>query len=83
MMFYGAKGSSGKIYLNKGMITLRLQINRIWCEFWRYAASFFDADNDGDIDLLVGSGGNEKSDQANYKTACIWMTEKEFYKRKK
>jgi hypothetical protein len=29
MMFYGAKGSSGKIYLNKGMITLRLQINRI------------------------------------------------------
>jgi hypothetical protein len=25
----------------------------------------------GWIDLLVGSGGNEKSDQANYKTACI------------
>ena len=66
----GAKGQAGKIYLNRGnasfLITdqkdLEADIN-----FEDTAASFFDADNDGDIDLLVGSGGNEKSDQSNYK----------------
>nr|WP_315231326.1 VCBS repeat-containing protein [uncultured Flavobacterium sp.] len=66
----GAKGQAGKIYLNKGngnySVTDQkdLETDAI---FEDTAASFFDADNDGDIDLLVGSGGNEKADQANYK----------------
>jgi hypothetical protein len=66
----GAKGSSGIIYINKGndnfAITKQSDLNAD-ASFEDTAASFFDADNDGDIDLLVGSGGNEKSDQANYK----------------
>ncbi|SHF90540.1 Repeat domain-containing protein [Flavobacterium micromati] len=66
----GAKGQTGKIYLNNGngnfAITSQKDLDGDF-NFEDTAASFFDADNDGDIDLLVGSGGNEKADQANYK----------------
>ncbi|MFV7234408.1 VCBS repeat-containing protein [Flavobacterium sp. ZB4R12] len=66
----GAKGQAGKIYLNKGngnfSVTDQKDLDAD-TNFEDTAASFFDADNDGDQDLLVGSGGNEKSDQANYK----------------
>lgn len=66
----GAKGQAGKIYVNKGngnySITDQKNLDAD-ANFEDTAASFFDADNDGDMDLLVGSGGNEKTDQANYK----------------
>ena len=66
----GAKGSSGKIYLNNGKDDFALLKQPALDKDFNFedtAASFFDADNDGDLDLLVGSGGNEKADQANYK----------------
>ncbi|WP_367755387.1 FG-GAP-like repeat-containing protein [Flavobacterium sp. WC2430] len=66
----GAKGAPGKIYLNKGndnfAITNQVDLDSD-ANYEDTAASFFDADGDGDLDLLVGSGGNEKADQANYK----------------
>ena len=66
----GAKGTSGKIYVNNGKNNFStssqsaLESDAI---FEDTAASFFDVDQDGDQDLLVGTGGNEKADNANYK----------------
>jgi enediyne biosynthesis protein E4 len=66
----GAKGQAGKIYLNNGNDSFSISNQKDLETDANYedtAANFFDADNDGDQDILVGSGGNEKADQANYK----------------
>ena len=65
----GAKGQSGKIYVNKGnnnfSVTAQKSLDTD-ANFEDTAASFFDADGDGDFDLLVGSGGNERTNPENY-----------------
>ncbi len=64
----GAKGQSSKIYLNNGNDYIATNQPSIENDsnFEDTASNFFDADKDGDLDLLVGSGGNEKADQSNY-----------------
>ena len=66
----GAKNQTGAIYQHIG--NGRFQITKQTALesdifFEDTAASLFDADSDGDLDLLVGSGGNQTGEEKSYK----------------
>ena len=67
----GAKGSPGFIYMHKGNGIFSTNQQRVFKTDSSYedvAAEFFDADNDGDLDLIVASGGNEVGSQNSYRS---------------
>ncbi|WP_034921945.1 VCBS repeat-containing protein [Gillisia sp. CAL575] len=66
----GAKGQPGIIYINKGNGKLERSAQPALDTDFLFedtAAAFFDFDNDGDQDLMVGSGGNEIGEESNYR----------------
>tara|TARA_R110002020_G_scaffold113688_1_gene261593 strand:+ start:91350 stop:94715 length:3366 start_codon:yes stop_codon:yes gene_type:complete len=66
----GAKGQSGAVYLHTGNGKIS-KMNQpslgTDANYEDTAAAFFDADNDGDMDLMVGSGGNEIGEESTYR----------------
>ena len=68
-IYIGApKNQIGKIYVSQNNSFSELKQTALSADtiYEDTAAAFFDADNDGDLDLMVGSGGNEKEAHTNY-----------------
>lgn len=65
----GAKNQTGTLYIHLGNGNIKPQQKFFEKEafFEDTAASFFDANGDGSLDLMVGSGGNELGQQNNYR----------------
>jgi enediyne biosynthesis protein E4 len=59
----GAKGQGGQLYLQtaNGFQKSKQPLFAQFVRFEDTSAQFFDADKDGDLDLLVGSGGNQSA----------------------
>ncbi|MGB5393961.1 MAG: VCBS repeat-containing protein [Lutimonas sp.] len=74
----GASGQSGRIYLQNSEGTYVAKEQTVFANhaiFEDTASAFFDADQDGDQDLFVGSGGNNVIERKEYLNDRLYVND--------
>ena len=82
----GAKGQTASIYTHSGNGKITPVSQKVFVEDAEYedtAAAFLDVDGDKDLDLLVGSGGNQVGEEMTYRSRLYLNNGKGVFERSK
>ncbi len=82
----GAKGQPGIIYIHDGngkLTSSKQTVLEADANLEDTAAALFDIDQDGDMDLMVGSGGNEVGSESTYITRLYLNNGKSHFSKSK
>ncbi|MEB8327868.1 VCBS repeat-containing protein [Flavobacteriaceae bacterium KMM 6897] len=82
----GAKGQAATIYTHSGNGKINPIAQKVFEEDAEYedtAAAFLDVDGDKDLDLLVGSGGNQVGEEMTYRNRLYLNNGKGVFQRSK